>query len=143
MSRYNYKSCGDFGVLFSWFNPQPRRLDSEHEPVMALVRRAGGEGRSFMIALSAAYLYADSESGQPTPYLLQRAFTVASVLGLHPDRSTIRRICDAIVDNLPELIRMPPWEAYKRSMDVGSDAAPEGSAKLTIDGQSHELELRH
>lgn len=64
------------------------------------------DGGAYAIPQENAYEYADSKGG-PTPYLLTAAFNAAQTMGFFPDKSTVFRIVDIIVESLPDLIRMP------------------------------------
>lgn len=61
---------------------------------------------AFVIPLKMAYLYAESKSGEPSHYLMQRSFLIAKHLGLDSEKSTIRRIVEAILDGIPDLVSM-------------------------------------
>lgn len=64
------------------------------------------EGGAYAIPQENAYEYADSK-GNPTPHLLTAALNAAVSMGFFPDKSTVFRIVDIIVDGLEDLIRMP------------------------------------
>jgi len=97
------KQYGEFVLGFSWVGERK----GEEEPSMWLGRRSMGRGRAWIIPLSAAHEYADSQTGEPTRALVQRSYEIAAHLDLQPTRGTLFRIASAIVDNLPDLIRMP------------------------------------
>lgn len=64
------------------------------------------EGGAYAIPQENAYEYADS-SGNPTPHLLMAAYNAAVSMGFFPDKSTVFRVVDIIVDGLEDLVRMP------------------------------------
>jgi len=93
---------GDIGVSFQWVNEEPAMI------LFPANRSLPGAG-AFVICLSAAFKYADSKSGAPTPYLIQAAAQAATQLGfMATDTFALRRIADVIVDSLPDLVDMPP-----------------------------------
>jgi hypothetical protein len=64
------------------------------------------EGGAYAIPQENAYEYADAR-GRPTPYLLVAAHNAAVSMGFFPDKSTVFRIVDCIVEGLEDLVRMP------------------------------------
>lgn len=90
---------GDIRIFYQWVND---------EASMILAANRLGRRKAWVIGQSVAHQYADSETGAPTAYLIEAAVKIAEHLGFHPDRSTVFRIASAIVDDLPELIKMPP-----------------------------------
>lgn len=94
MKRYN-----GFNVLFDY-------VGQDDEPCMALGNPINRS--SYIIPLDSAYKYADSKTGEPTGYLVTASMQIAKALGLFPDKATCFRIAEAVVDNLPDLIEMPP-----------------------------------
>lgn len=95
------KDYSSFVVIFSYAD-----INGNSVPVMALCGKRSKS--SYLIPLDNAHQFADSISGEPTDYLMMAAFTIARVLNLGTDRFIVHEICDAIVDNLPDLIEMPP-----------------------------------
>jgi hypothetical protein len=129
----DYKS---FLLFLTYVNPTPHALDSRHEPALALSRRAGGVGRSYIIPLPAAAKYMNSD-GSPTEDFVASAFRIAVTLGLEPTRSELRRIVDAVADFMPELVAAPPWEVIESRLRA---APEEPNADVTIrDGMGRKI----
>jgi hypothetical protein len=99
---------GDFRVFYQHVNG---------EPAMVLASTCWGRRRAWVIGLSHAYKYADAHTGQPTAYLVEASTKIGEMLGLGTDRMTVFRIASAIVDDLPDLLRMPP-EAGETANDI-------------------------
>lgn len=77
------------------------------EPVLAIFaanRRM--DAGAYLIPATAAHQYADNR-GNPTMRLMGTAMKAAITLGFHPDRATVYRIADLVVDAIPDLVRMP------------------------------------
>jgi len=64
--------------------------------------------RAWVIPLSMAHMYADSKTGAPTDYLVEAAVRIATLLDLGLTRHRVYTIASAIVDDLPDLLKMPP-----------------------------------
>lgn len=95
------KEYAGFNVLFSY-------IDQDGEPTPCMALGNPSKRSSFIIPLGSAFKYADSESGEPTSFLALASVKIAESIGLYPDKSTCFRIASAVVDNLPDLIEMPP-----------------------------------
>lgn len=94
---------GDIVATLQWLDI------GEKEPAACLVLFPGTlklDGGAYAIPQKNAWEYADSR-GNPTPYLLTAAFNAAQSMGFFPDKTTVFRIVDIIVECMPELIRMP------------------------------------
>lgn len=94
---------------------------------------------AFVIALSAAFKYADSKSGAPTQYLIEASVMAARQMGFSPtDTFASRKIAEVIVDSLPDLVDMPP-EPQQFNQE---QATAIGEMAIKIDGQTvHEAEV--
>ena len=76
------------------------------EPVLALFaahRRV--DTAAYVVPQRSAFQFANRD-GSPTKHLLGSAFKAAVTMGFHPDKATVHRIIDVIVDAMPDLIRM-------------------------------------
>jgi hypothetical protein len=93
---------GDIVVAFHWVNG---------EPAMCLYpkrARALGARGAAIICLSAIHKYAKS-NGDPIPeYLIPKAIEAARVMGMDETRPTVKRIADAILESVEDLVKMPP-----------------------------------
>jgi hypothetical protein len=94
-------SYGDFFLFFSYY---------KDEPVMGIANKTFKKERrrAWIIPLSNAWQYANSQSGEPSPYLVEQSIHIGHLLGLGNDSRTLYTIASAIVDALSDLIKMPP-----------------------------------
>ena len=90
---------------------------------------------AFVIPLKMAYLYADSQTGGPSEYMMRRSFLIANHLGLDCEKSTIRRIVDAILDNIADLVLMPPLDT-SLTMKQLEDKAERHGLVAKMDGKT-------
>lgn len=95
------KQYAGFNILFSY-------VDVDGDPMPCLAVGNPSKRSCYIIPLESAFKYADSESGEPTPFLAVAAMKIAETIGIYPDKSACFRIASAVVDNLPDLISMPP-----------------------------------
>ena len=95
------KDYSSFVIIFGY-----AEIEGEQEAIMAVCGKKSR--RSYYIPLKNAYQFADSISGEPTDHLLVTAITIGSALVIGEDKYIVKEIADAVVDNLPELIEMPP-----------------------------------
>lgn len=109
---WQVKVKGDVVIAYHWVNNEPAMCLYKKGAMM--VNRPG----SYVIPLESAFKYADSKTGMPTPYAVQQAAKAAEVMGFFPDRSTVTRIVDAILDGLIDLIEMPPEPAGLNRKDT-------------------------
>jgi hypothetical protein len=108
---YRKHSKGDLAIFLEWYDPERDEL-GVGEPCMVITRRdrfgLSGNRGSAVIMLDAAHQYADSKTGAPTRHLVQFAKAACRELSLEPSRMNAFKIADAIVEWLPDLLRMPP-----------------------------------
>jgi hypothetical protein len=132
-SKRRYK---DFLIFFEWFDNTTDTL-GEGEPTMFITRAnrfaLSGNRSAVAIPMAQGYLHADSKTGGPTPHLLMFCVGGCKELGLEPSRMNIRHLADAIVDNLPDLLRMPP--APSKDKFKSRSNVPIGEAKVMLDGE--------
>ena len=120
---------GDICVSYQWLDI------GKKEPAACMVlfpTTLKLDGGAYAIPQDNAWEYADSKGG-PTPYLLTAAFNAAATMGFFPDRSTVFRIVDIIVDGLPDLVRMPseqPGELNIERMILGIEAQAKVGGKV-------------
>ena len=115
---------GDVLAILTWVN-------DERALVLMPAHRAQGSPW-FIICESAAYKYDNPH------YLASQAAQAAMVLGMDETQSTWFRVANIIMDNLPDLIRMPA------APDPEKIAASFGEMTLRADGQvlrSEEIKL--
>lgn len=122
---------GDILVRFHYLKADPNEIGGEHEPAMAITRAVGsGKGRGWFICESAAHLYVSSgKQGGPSSYCVQQSAAIAELLGLTADRRTCFRICELILDCIPDLLQMPPWTP--KAVVTGEYEAWMGGTKVT------------
>lgn len=128
--RPSSKTYPEFTLFYSYVSPNSNVQDTE--PCMCL-GRAGIKRSAWVIPLSVAFMYAESDTGEPTDYLVAKAVEIAHHLGLAADRSTVFKIASVIVDNLPDLIRMPPWAGV--DIDQIAKEAERQQLKVTLNGE--------
>lgn len=124
---------GDIVCSFQWL--QLDELDPDAPiPCMCLfptVRRM--ETGAYVIPQRNAYAYATNRGG-PTPALLASAFQAAQDLGFFPDKTTVTRVMDIVLEGLPDLIRMPSEQPH--SLDVARRRLGI-EASVTINGKTY------
>lgn len=110
----------DLVVAFHWVNGEPSM-------VLFPQRRRLGAG-AFIITLPVAYRYAE-KNGYPTRYCIAQAMTAAQVMAMDTTKSTVQNIVEVILDNLEDLIRMPPERPRE------DKSPPLGEATLYVGGK--------
>lgn len=98
-TAWKVKPCGEIVVAFHWVNKEPSLC------LYPARKRLGGG--VFVIQLNMAHAYAD-RSGYPTKGAIGRCMTAAKVMGMEGSKDTVYNILTAVLDNLEDLIRMPP-----------------------------------
>lgn len=116
---WKVRTSGDIVIAFHWVNGEPAM-------VLWPVRKPLG-CVPYCIGLSHAYKYAKN-TGYPTPYCVTQAVAAAQVMGMDTGRETVKRIVEIILDNLEDLVRMPPEPEKK------DKTAPLGTATLYSEG---------
>jgi hypothetical protein len=99
------RTKGDIECIFQWVDTNHE--SKEPQPCMCLrpaVKRDGNG--TYILPAEEAYRFATSK-GKPTPDLMKAAFMYCKITDTHPDKSTIFRVMDIILDGLQDLIRMP------------------------------------
>lgn len=97
---YDQRKTGDIISEFKYV---------DGEPVMLIYKNTlGRNSKAFMIEMTDAYLYAQS-NGAPTKRLVNTlCFGAAKALDSLYDKATVHRLIDVIVDGLADLLKMPP-----------------------------------
>lgn len=101
-AQHKARAKGDIVTAFHHVNEEPA--------MVIFPRRQRVGGGAFVVCLSSAYKYREDD------YLIRMAFVAANTMGMHPDKSTVRRIADSIVEGLDDLVKMPP-EAFTQKRD--------------------------
>ncbi len=127
---------GGLMVFLEWWEDATSTV-GRGEPSLWITRadRYGLSGNrgSACITLPQAYLYADSKTGAPTQRLIEFSLGACRELGLEPSRMNVKAIADAIVDFLPDLVRMPPEP--RQDQVHGKPAPVIGEVKLVREGE--------
>lgn len=124
---WKVRQHGDIGVSFQWVNEEPAMI-------LFPLRRSLATAGAYVIALSAAFRYADSKTGAPTPYLIRQSIAAAQQLGFSPtDTFASRKIAEVIVDSLPDLVDMPPEPT---GMNADQTASAIGEMSIKLDGKT-------
>jgi len=92
---------------------------------------------AYVIPQKNAHAYATRDGGQ-SPALMGLAFKAAVHMGFFPDKSTVHRIMDIVLENIPDLIRMPseqPGSLNIARLVRGIEA------KATVNGKTFNEEL--
>lgn len=119
--RFSY---GDIFVALHWINGEPTLC------VAPTYRMGTG---AYAIPLQCAHAYADSASGEPSPYLVGQSIVAAKQLGFSgSDTFAAKKIARAIVECLPELVEMPP---EPQSFNAEQRQAI-GEMSIKVDGQT-------
>ena len=93
-----------------------------------MVLWAQGRRSASIICLSSAYRYVGS-NGYPTEHLVKQSLFAADLLGLGGSRSSARRITDVILDNMDELLIMPPRPRLRDPKVIGEGVLTTGDGK--------------
>lgn len=123
---WKVRDIGDIRCAFHWVNG---------EPCMVLARANSHLMRyaAIVIEQSKAYMLADSKSGDPTMYLIEKAAEYNQILGFEFSKGSVKKIADIIVEGIPDLLHMPPEPT---SMQLtGKAEKPIGELKAVIDGK--------
>lgn len=129
---WKVRQHGDIAVSFQWVNEEPAMI-------LFPARRSLPGAGAYVICLSAAFKYANSKTGAPTPFLVQASVMAAKQLGFTAtDTFAARKIAEVIVDSLPDLIDMPPEPQQFNQEQTRAI----GEMVIKIDGQTvHEAEV--
>jgi hypothetical protein len=106
-------------------------------PANAMMMNVG----AFAIPMQNAYLFADSKTGAPTPFLLEQAYEAVKHIGLFADRDTTFRMVDAIVESLPDLLAMPDIPDERQETELFSKPKLGIEVVATRNGQTMFEEL--
>lgn len=131
------KASGGLMVFFEWWDDASSSV-GKGECAMLLTRAdkfgLSGNRGSACITLPQAHLYADSRTGAPTMRLIEFSRQACIELGFEPSRMNVKAIADAVVDNLPDLVGMPPEPDPDKF--ASRKARPVGEVSLIADGKT-------
>lgn len=113
----------DIGLRFGYVKTYDIDGQEREEPAMGLYPSGRKQNPPvFAIPLSSAYLYAENDT------LLKKSFQIAEFFNFFPDRFTVNRIADLILNYLPDLITMKPFVQADKGREIG-----EGKARINGD----------
>lgn len=121
-SCWKSRQHGDLLVAFHWVNQEPAMV------LFPLRRRLGAA--AYIIPLESAHTYANRE-GYPTAEAIGKCVVAAQIMAMDTNKSTIHGILTAILDNLEDLVKMPP---QPRGLEKKSPVIGEG--RLIADGET-------
>ena len=109
------------------------------EPCFFLYPAGRKTGGAMAIPLAVAHAWAGSDGHPNLEHALPSAYQAAEAMGLDPTPQTLRKIIDAVVEGLPDLIEMPPMLAPETEINGPTI----GEASIILDGETiHEREIR-
>lgn len=119
------RDYGEFVIRHQYVNPEPSDLRSSYEPALVIARpKRMGVKSAWIIMLGASWKYVDTEKGDTySPYMVEATSRIADMLKLSQDPKSRFKIAEAIMENIEDLINMPPWalveDAYTGTGDEG------------------------
>lgn len=127
------RDYGEFVIRHQYVNPNPQDLSSDYEPALVIARpKRMGVKSAWIIMLGASWKYVDTEKGDTySSYMVEATVRIADMLKLSRDAQSRFRIADAIMDNIEDLINMPPWALV---VDEFSGTGGDGSAVIQVPG---------
>lgn len=111
---YQTRDYGEFVLRLQYVNTKPSEISADYEPAIIVCRPKRSQSRcAWIIMLSSAYKYVDDpKKGGHSYYMQAASLQICKMLGLSENRQQAFRIAEAILDNLEDLINMPPvdWQ---------------------------------
>jgi hypothetical protein len=108
------RDYGNFVLRLQYVNTTPSELSSDYQPAIVVARPKRSQSRSaWIIMLSAAFKYVDDpKKGGHSYYMQAASCEICKRLGLSETKMQAFKIAEAILDNLEDLINMPPvnWQ---------------------------------
>jgi hypothetical protein len=130
-SSWLIRQKGDIVCTFQWLDIGDE--SGEPQPCMCLYPvNKRMESGAYVLPQSETYRFADTK-GNPTPHLMGSAFKAATAMGFFPDKSTIHRIMDIVVDGISDLVKMPsyvPTEVTKKGPIQGIEVTLKAGDKV-------------
>ena len=123
------RRLGDLWVAYQWVN-------GEQAIILFPTTRPAYRAGAFVICLSAAHRYAGADGHPNLGYAIPQAYDAARVMGLSLERCTVRKIIDAIVEGLPDLVEMPPepiWAKDDKPMPVVGELSVRQGGRVVIE----------
>jgi hypothetical protein len=122
------RSIGQFSYAFHWLDADVLGMDADEDahPCLCIYPVGMPDGAvPYIIPQRNMFAYADSKSGDPSPWLLGAAFKACMTFNTFPSKATVRKLCDLVVEALPDLQRMPssrPSEQEVAAPNLGIEA---------------------
>jgi len=125
------RGYGDFVIRLQYWNTEPNSPGSQYEPALVIARPRRVQSRAaWVLMLSSAWKYVDPDTdSQHSQYMMDSSKKIAEMLQLAPMQAF--QIAEAILDNLEDLINMPPYKNIPRV--VGEASATIGDMKLDVE----------
>jgi len=127
-----YRVSGGLILSYEW-------LDDEPCLCVFPERQHGRKGSgALVVPLSCAHQWATADGYPDLRHAVPVAVKSADMMGLSISRAAVRHIIDAVVDGLPDLLRMP--KRPRSADDVVKQAI--GDIKVVVNGRvTHEAEI--
>lgn len=125
------RDYGEFVIRHQYVNPEPADLSSSYEPALVIARpKRIGVKSAWIIMLGASWKYVDTEKGDTySAYMVEATTRIATMLKLSQDQQSRFKIAEAIMENLEDLINMPPWALVA---DEYSGTGEDGQAIIEV-----------
>ena len=111
---YETRDYGEFVLRLQYVNTKHSELSADYEPAIVVCRPKRTQSRcAWIIMLSSAFKYVDDpKKGGHSFYMQAASQQICKMLGLSENKQQAFRIAEAILDNLEDLINMPPvnWQ---------------------------------
>lgn len=88
---------------------------------------------ALVVLLEYAYLWANSNGHPDLNHAVPTAIEALKRMGIHPKRIAIHSLVDAVLDAIPDLIRMPPEPTSRQAPATSGDTA---ELRLVRDGET-------
>lgn len=125
------KVSGGLITSYEWLNEEPCLC--VYPEAKTRSRHAG----ALVVPLSCAHQWATSDGYPDLMHAVPVAVQAADTMGLSISRTLVRHIIDAVVDGLPDLLRMP-----KQPFAIQPEQQPVGEISIRLDGDVvHEAEI--
>lgn len=126
------RTKGDIVCSFQWMHIDDIDPDAPVACMCLFPAMRQMDVGAYVIPQRNAHEYATS-SGEQSPALLGLAFKACAHMGFFPDRMTVHRVMDIVLENLPDLIRMP----CDQPSDLNIKRIVQGlEARATINGKT-------
>ena len=124
---YETRDYGEFVLRLQYVNTSTAELSADYQPAIVVCRAKRSQSRcAWIIMLSSAFKYVDDPHKGGHSYYMQAASQqICKMLGLSETKMQAFKIAEAILNNLEDLINMPP---------VNFQPEPMADISATIDG---------